>query len=87
MIQTDPRPLQELSIDQTRSAVAAARPEHMTLPTPCTDFDVRALLGHIVAVLRRAAAVGRGEDATLLPFVVTGVADDGWLAAYDDGVA
>src|SRR5205807_8698500 len=58
-----------------------------TLPTPCTESDVRALLGHIVAVLHRVAAVGRGEDAAALPFVVEGIADDGWLAAYDAGVA
>jgi uncharacterized protein (TIGR03086 family) len=87
MISTDPRPLQARAFDQAREAVAAARPEHMTLPTPCTEFDVRALLGHILAVVHRVTAVGRGEDPSLLPFVVTGVADDGWLAAYDAGVA
>jgi uncharacterized protein (TIGR03086 family) len=87
MIRTDPRPLQARAFDQARGAVAAVRPEHLTLPTPCTDFDVRSLLGHIVAVLDRVAAVGRGEDATQLPIVVEGIADDGWLAAYDAGVA
>jgi uncharacterized protein (TIGR03086 family) len=87
MVRTDPRPLQARAFDQARGAVAAVRPEHLTLPTPCTEFDVRSLLGHIVAVLDRVAAVGRGEDATQLPIVVEGIADDGWLAAYDAGVA
>ena len=87
MIRTDPRPLQARCFAQARDAVAAVRSEQMSLPTPCSEFDVRALLGHIVAVFARLAAAGRGEDASTLPVVVEGVADDGWLAAYDAGVA
>jgi uncharacterized protein (TIGR03086 family) len=87
MIRTDPRPLQARCFAQTRHAVAAVRPEHMTLPTPCTEFDVRTLLGHIVAVLHRVAAAGRGKDLSAMPVVVEGVEDDGWAAAYDAGVA
>ena len=63
MVRTDPRPLQARAVENARGAVAAVRPEQLTLPTPCTEFDVRALLGHIVAVLHRVAAVGRGEDS------------------------
>ena len=87
MIRTDPRPLQARAFDQTRGVVAAVRPEDMTLPTPCTEFDVRALLGHIVAVLHRVAAAGRGEDLTTLPVLLEGIADGAWVAAYDAGVA
>ena len=87
MIRTDPRPLQARALDQTRDVVALVRGEHMTLPTPCTEFDVRTLLGHIVAVLRRVAAAGRGDDLNTLPVVAEGIPDDGWLAAYDSGVA
>jgi uncharacterized protein (TIGR03086 family) len=87
MIRTDPRPLQARAFDQARDAVAAVRPEHLSLPTPCTEFDVRGLLGHIVAVLHRVAAVGRGEDPEQVPIVLEGIADGGWLAAFDAGVA
>jgi uncharacterized protein (TIGR03086 family) len=87
MIRTDPRPLQARCFAQARDAVAAVRPEHMSLPTPCTEFDVRTLLGHMVAVFHRVAAAGRAEDLSVMPTVVEGVADDGWLAAYDAGVA
>jgi uncharacterized protein (TIGR03086 family) len=87
VIRTDPRPLMARAFDQTRGVVAAVRPEEMTLPTPCSEFDVRTLLGHIVAVLHRVAAAGRGEDLTTLPVVAEGIADEGWVAAYDAGVA
>jgi uncharacterized protein (TIGR03086 family) len=87
MVRTDPRPLQARAVDNARGAVAAVRPEQMTLPTPCTEFDVRALLGHIVAVLHRLAAVGRGEDSAEVPFILEGIADDGWVAAFDAGAA
>jgi uncharacterized protein (TIGR03086 family) len=87
MVRTDPRPLQARAFENARGAVAAVRPEQMTLPTPCTEYDVRALLGHIVAVLHKLAAVGRGEDPSQVPDVHPGIADDGWLAAFDAGAA
>jgi len=37
-------------------------------PTPCPDYDVAALIDHLIEAGRRAAAVGRGQapsrDAT-----------------------
>jgi uncharacterized protein (TIGR03086 family) len=87
MVRTDPRPLQARAFDNARGAVAAVRPEQLTLPTPCTEYDVRALLGHMVEVLRKLAAVGRGEDPADVPSVLEGIADGGWLAAFDAGAA
>jgi uncharacterized protein (TIGR03086 family) len=87
MVRTDPRPLQARAFENARGAVAAVRPEQLTLPTPCAEFDVRAVLGHIVAVLHKVAAVGRGEDSSEVPFIIEGIADDGWVAAFDAGAA
>lgn len=77
----DPRPLFGRALDTALATLDAVRPDQLTAATPCTDFDVRALLGHLVAVLRRVAAVGRGEDPLSVPHVVTEVPDDGWGAA------
>jgi len=79
----DPRPLHRRAIAQTETAVAAVTPDQFTLPTPCTEYDVRALLSHIIGGLTRAALVGEGDpDALARPATAEGVPDDGWPAAY-----
>lgn len=50
--------------------------------TPCADYDVRRLLGHVVAVLRKLARVGVGGDARDVADPVANI-DDGWAAAFD----
>jgi uncharacterized protein (TIGR03086 family) len=67
---------------QTESIVAAVEPGQLTLATPCTEYDVRALLSHTVGGLNRIAIVGEGGDALATPARADGVPDDGWLAAY-----
>ena len=56
----DPRPLHRRAMAQTGTIVAAVTPDQFALPTPCTEYDVRALLSHIVGGLTRAALVGEG---------------------------
>ncbi len=64
--------------------IAAVRPDQLDLPTPCSEYDVRTLVGHLVGVLERVARMGRGENPFEAPDKVTGVADDEWLAAWSD---
>ena len=80
----DPRPILDQAIATGGAVVRAVRPEQLTAPTPCTQMDVRAMLGHLVGVLDRIAALGRGDD----PFAVTEppVADDGWSDAWTAAV-
>lgn len=77
----DPRPLLARSLDQTERQVAAVRPDELGNRTPCSDYDVRALLGHVVAVLQKLARVGAGADVRDAPDVVDGIGDDGWTGA------
>ena len=76
----DPRTILDRAITIGGSVVAAVRPDQLTAPTPCSEMDVRAMLGHLVGVLDRIAALGRGED----PFAVieTPAPDDGWSDAW-----
>lgn len=82
----DPRRAMAGAIRTARAVVAGVRPEDLARPTPCSDFTVEDLLGHLLGACRRVAAVGRGEDPlsvnTEAPFAP--VAD--WSAAYE-GVA
>jgi uncharacterized protein (TIGR03086 family) len=75
---TDPRPLFARAAATALACVSGVRSHQLDDPTPCQEFDVRQLLGHLVAVLDRVAAVGRGADPLALPHVVEDVPDDGW---------
>jgi uncharacterized protein (TIGR03086 family) len=77
----DPRPLFARSLDQTERQVAAVCPDELSNRTPCADYDVRALLGHVVAVLHKIARVGAGADVRDAPDVIDGIDDDGWPGA------
>jgi uncharacterized protein (TIGR03086 family) len=64
--------------------VAGVRPDQFDDPTPCTDYDVRTLVGHLVGVLDRVVLMGRGQNPFQAPDKATGPADDAWLAAWSD---
>jgi hypothetical protein len=78
----DPRPVHRQAMTQTESIVAAVEPGQLGNPTPCAEYDVRALLSHIVGGLNRVAIAGEGGDALARPARADDVPDDGWLAAY-----
>ncbi|MGW3208563.1 TIGR03086 family metal-binding protein [Streptomyces sp. NPDC001135] len=80
----DPRPFYVRATDQVAALIKTVRPDQLDGPTPCTEFDVRALLSHIVGGTRRIAVVGEGGDGLAVQPVTDGVEDDGWAAAYDE---
>lgn len=82
----DPRQSLLKAVALAGRTVAAVRPEQLDDPTPCTEFTVRRLAGHLVAVLRRIALAGRGGDVTSLPTVADELTDAGWQEAWDAAV-
>ncbi|MFF7239545.1 TIGR03086 family metal-binding protein [Streptomyces collinus] len=81
---TDPRPVYTRATEQAAALIRTVRPGQLDGPTPCTEFDVRALLSHVVGGTRRIAVVGEGGDGLAMEPVAEGVEDDGWAAAYDE---
>ena len=79
---TDPRECHQRAMAQTEAIVVAVRPDQLTLPTPCTEYDVRALLSHIVGGLTRIAVIGEGGDGLAVVPRADGVPDGGWPDAY-----
>src|ERR1700683_766367 len=75
MTNQDPRPIHARAIAQTESIIAAVQDDQLGLPTPCTEYDVRALLSHMVGGLNRVATVGAGGDGLATP-----ARPDGWTA-------
>jgi len=53
--------LHDQALDETARLVEGVRPDQMGLPTPCSDWDVRALLAPLVGGNARYAALARGE--------------------------
>ncbi|MFI6566712.1 TIGR03086 family metal-binding protein [Streptomyces sp. NPDC050534] len=80
----DPRPVYARATEQAAALIGTVRPEQLNGPTPCAEFDVRALLGHVVGGTRRIAVVGEGGDGMAVRPVTDGVKDDGWPAAYEE---
>lgn len=81
---SDPRPLYRSALEWVRALLAGVSPEQLDQPTGCPEFDVRMLAGHIVATVRKLAAVGDGGDPRALPPVATGIPDGGILDAFDE---
>ncbi|ADD43207.1 TIGR03086 family metal-binding protein [Stackebrandtia nassauensis] len=76
----DPRPRLATALDQMQAQIEAVGADDLDRPTPCGDYNVRMLLGHVLAVIRKLAVAGRGGDASQ----VTDPADDiteGWTDA------
>lgn len=83
----DPRQTFANAVATAGTTVAAIRPEQFGLPTPCQSFNVRQIVGHMVAVLDRATALGQGNDPMALPEVIENVADEEWPRAWTDAEA
>ncbi|MDN3262068.1 TIGR03086 family metal-binding protein [Streptomyces sp. CSDS2] len=81
---TDPRPLYTRATAQAARLLEAVRPEQLSAPTPCAEYDVRALLGHIVGGTRGIAAVGETGTERGEPVAAPEVPDDGWAGAYGE---
>jgi uncharacterized protein (TIGR03086 family) len=76
----DPRPAFSSALALLLATADAVRADQLTAPTPCTEFDVQALLGHVLHVLRRITTAGRGADVDSAPKVST-APGEGWPAA------
>lgn len=88
---TDPRPMFGLALDQTQRMIDTVQDADLDLATPCPEYDVRALLGHLVSAVGRINLALTGEDPLQIPTVTTDVADfsGSWKqrrAAVDEAV-
>jgi uncharacterized protein (TIGR03086 family) len=76
------RALLASALAQLRRLMGSVRREQLVLPTPCVQWDLRALLGHVLAVIRRSALVGEDGSTRWVPHVVA-IESDTWRHAFD----
>jgi uncharacterized protein (TIGR03086 family) len=67
------------ALNQAGTVISRVRPGQEHLPTPCTDWDVRELVNHVVADVRQFSA-GVGGEAADKP--EGDLIDDDWEGAY-----
>jgi uncharacterized protein (TIGR03086 family) len=79
---TDPRPVYEAAQDWAGDLLGAVRPGQWEVPTPCPEFTVRELAGHLLAVLDRARVVAEGGDVNAQPQVIRDVSGDDFATAF-----
>lgn len=82
----DPRSVLGRAAALAYDTIAAVDHEGRNLPTPCPDLDVRSMVGHLITVLRRVAALGEGSDPMDMP-PTTHVADDAWADTWTSWIA
>lgn len=57
----------DLAYDWTASRVAVARPDAMRRPTPCADWDLQALVAHLVQAADGLSAAAAGDAVSPPP--------------------
>jgi uncharacterized protein (TIGR03086 family) len=55
--------------------MTAVQARHLNARTPCEDFDVRSLLGHLIGTAHRGLATARSIPTRDIPHVITDVPD------------
>lgn len=77
--QTDPRPLLASALETSGNVVSGVRADQAHDPTPCSEFDVGRLLDHLVMVVERVGALGRGDSFMAVEEVHR---TDGWAGDF-----
>jgi len=76
MVERDPLVLMRRAFDQSATLIESVMPDQIASPTPCTEFDVGSLTGHMLFAAERVATAGRREPIAVdAEPVVTGLGD------------
>ncbi|QEV21977.1 maleylpyruvate isomerase N-terminal domain-containing protein [Streptomyces alboniger] len=80
----DPRPLLYRAAGQFAALVATVEPGQLDIPTPCHEFDSRALIAHVMGNTLAYPHIMQGTYRAAEPGNVAEVPGDDWAAAYAD---
>jgi len=84
MTTNDPRGLFEAALEDADSQVRRAASAPLDTPTPCSEWDLGALLGHMIGQNDGFAAAVRDGDAPLAAYAPPTLASDQVIARWSD---
>jgi uncharacterized protein (TIGR03086 family) len=70
------------ALDWVTALMTATDVRQLDARTPCADFDVRSLLGHLIGTAHRGLATARGITTRGIPHVITNVPDGELASTY-----
>ncbi len=70
------------ALEWVAELMASTPAQQLSRPTPCAEFDVRTLMGHLIGTAERGLATAEGRSTRGIPHVVSDVADGGLASAY-----
>lgn len=73
----------QLALEWITELARQVSPDDFGRPTPCTEFTVRDLLGHLVATARRGLATANSQAHRGIPHVVTDIPDRELAPVYE----
>lgn len=82
MPEIDPRRVYDYAVGWVHELMKQVLPSQLDLATPCPEFTVRALMGHLIGTGERGLATAQGRPTGLIPHVINDVADDELSARY-----
>lgn len=80
---SDPRRPLAAVLDQAGALITTTAAADAHLPTPCDEFDVSGLIGHLLAIPTRIAHIAEGGDAWEVPSVIANEPET-WAATWTD---
>lgn len=78
----DPRLLLERATGQFAALVATVEPNRLHDRTPCTEYNIHALIGHVLGNTLAYAYIAEGGSVADEPGDIKGVPDNDWATAY-----
>lgn len=81
--QDDPRELLRRSLDVASAVVGGLKPDRMSDPTPCSEFDVATLTNHLTGAVARTGSIARGEPVTGMLEPSGDEPEEGWAGAFE----
>ena len=79
--------LLDRAVASTGKIVAGVRPDQLAAPTPCAEWDVRALLNHVIGVADTFSHAGDGEPISPPNPRTDYFQGDGYATAYEAATA